>query len=83
MNIPEGVNFIEFYKAAQAKGVQISSRYNGVCAGKTNRGRDVCWRAIWMINGVSKSKKFPFTKHGELAAHQYYMKMRKKFKKYE
>lgn len=42
MIIPEGVNQIEFYKAAKAKGIKIGSRYKGVHV-TTRNDNDICW----------------------------------------
>lgn len=68
MVIPENVNYIEFYKAATAKGIKVQSRFPRVYVGHRNSRKDICFQVI--VKG-KQHKTFPLTKEGELAAHRY------------
>ena len=70
MLIPEGVNFIDFYIAAKKKNIMIQSKFRGVCVGDING--NIVWRVYIMRNGKKTSKRFPFTKEGEILAGQWY-----------
>lgn len=76
MIIPSGVNFIEFYKAAKAKGILIKSRYKGVCVGTANKDNDITWKLQLQKNGVITNKHYPFTEQGELQSAQHYQRLK-------
>ena len=72
MVIPSGVNQIEFFKAAKAKGISVTSRYKGVHA-HPNGSKDINWVAQKSEKGTTRYiGKFPFTEQGELIAHLAY-----------
>jgi hypothetical protein len=72
MNIPEGVNWLEFYKTATKQGVKITSRYIGVYCNINNNGAP-SWMARYQGGGKSVFLgRFQFTKEGELAASKKY-----------
>lgn len=69
MTIPEHVDFGTFYKTAKAKGISVVSRYKGVYIfhTKTRLNFMACVRHTTI-------GYFPFTKQGEYAAHQMYLR---------
>lgn len=77
MQIPDGVNYIEFYIKAKAKGIKIKSNYKGVYVGRRNNNKDIVWKVLVRINGKQINVTFPFTKEGELQAYEKYRSLKK------
>ena len=79
MNMPDGVNHTQFYLAAKAKGIVVSSKYPGVFV-QANKGKPIVWRSQVIINGKIFTKAFPFDKYGEVAASKYYLSLKQQLK---
>lgn len=76
--IPQNCNFLKFFSAASVKKIKVISRFVGVQVGYSNWGKKTgtSWLAKNVFKGRVKAKRFPFTKQGEIDAHEYYVKVR-------
>lgn len=67
MQVPKGVNYLEFWLAAKQKNVKVHSQFIGVSV-TVNHGSPA-WAARYQSNGkVMLFKRFPFTEDGEVQA---------------
>jgi hypothetical protein len=78
MVVPKGVDYEQFFKDCQEKGIHITSRYMGVSFSLTN-GTKPTWLVRAQVNGKSVYLgRFPFTAQGELRAGVRYLEYLKK-----
>lgn len=71
MNIPIGVNHLQFLEQCNKQGVVVNSKFKGVCFNL--HGKAPCW--IARVQGGGKLlawKRFPFTEKGETEASKWY-----------